>query len=149
MSVKEFFTGKTDKKKDAFGAEYVEPIDGDAYDYDDSDGEAELRRKYSESQVKELAKMFFYAKSASTEEELEGKIKEYLNLGTAKVVKVYLYGDGDDEFASDKELALAAAEKGFRVRPGLARQNVSGELTLMSKNEIREYLKKHPRIRKV
>ena len=96
-----------------------------------------------QSNIQDVAKAFWYAKDASTEEELEQKLKEYAELQCARVVKVYVYGDGDEDFLEDREDAEMLADPGFKIRPSLARV-VDEKMTLMSKNEMRQYFKDHP-----
>lgn len=96
-----------------------------------------------QSNIQDVAKAFWYAKDASTEEELEQKLKEYVDMQSAKVVRVYVYGDGDEDFLETREDAEMLADPGFKVHPALARE-IDDELTLMSRDEMRKYFKDHP-----
>lgn len=106
------------------------------------------------SNLEEMAKAVFFARGASTVEEVEAKLREYIELQNASVKKVYLYGAGADEFLEDKEDAEMLAEPTFKVKAALAREVDDGvdtdgrrktKLVLLTRDEMKQYFKTHPR----
>ena len=106
------------------------------------------------SNLEELAKAFFFARGATTVEEVEEKLREYIDLQNASVVKVYRYGAADDEFLEDKEDAEMLADPTFKVKAALAREvddsiDADGrrkkKLVLLTREEMKQYFKTHPR----
>ena len=95
--------------------------------------------------TEEMAKAFFFAKDATTEEELKEKLEKYFSEKKRRVKKVYLFGPGEKDFVTDKEDAEMVADEGFKVRGSLAWVDENGELTLMTKEEMKDYFKNHPR----
>ena len=106
------------------------------------------------SNLEEMAKAVFFARGASTVEEVEEKLREYIELQNASVVKVYRYGDGDDEFLEDRDDAEMLAEPTIKVKAALAREVDDGidtdgrrkkKLVLLTREEMKQYFKTHPR----
>ena len=115
---------------------------------------AAMRGPSASLPFEEMAKAFFYAKAAKTEEELQGKLEEYYRNQSREPVKAFYLesaGSGNPDVIDENEeyVAAVAVMKGKDpkkdVKWGYAWKDEKGSLTSLTMEELTEYNKAHPR----